>query len=96
MTHLETLSLLNWKLSLTEDLLQLFRSCPKLTELRLKLDDCHKLEMNEELKNELRSGCQRLRLFDVEFMSQWIHRDIECWPAIQGIFTYVQRQTIFF
>ena len=80
MNNLETLSLSEWKLTLTEDVPQLFRSCPKLTELRLKLAESQKLEKNEELKNELRSGFQRLRLFE-------LHWGIDSWPEIQKIFT---------
>ncbi len=80
MTHLEKISLLHWKLklTLTEDLLQMFRSCPKLTELHLQLVERRKLEMGEELKNELRSGFQRLQLFE-------LHWYIDSWPAIQEI-----------
>jgi hypothetical protein len=78
MTHLEKLSLLEWKLRLTEHLPQLFRSCPKLTELHLKLDDW--LKMDEEIKDELRLGFQRIRLFEV-------HWDISAWPVIQELFT---------
>jgi hypothetical protein len=83
MNNLETLSLSEWKLTLTEDVPQLFRSCPKLTELRLKLAESQKLEKNEELENELRSGFQRLRLFE-------LHWGIDSWPEIQEIFTQVQ------
>jgi hypothetical protein len=80
MTHLEKISLLHWKLTLAEDLLQMFRSCSKLTELHLKLVESQKLEMGEELKNELRSGFQRLQLFE-------LHWYIDSWPAIQEILT---------
>jgi hypothetical protein len=80
MTNLEKLNLLDWHLTLTKDVPKLFRSCPKLTELRLKLLESKKLEMNEKLKNELRSGFQRLRLFE-------LHWDIDSWSLIQEIFT---------
>jgi hypothetical protein len=86
MTNLEKLELLNWKLILAgEDLAQLFRSCPKLTELHLALNnstrfDRQMLEGNEELENELRPGFERLRLFELEW-------HIDSWPVIQGIFT---------
>jgi hypothetical protein len=85
MTHLEKLIL--WEcvnLTLTEDVLQLFRSCPKITELRISLFDpkrveCQRLnEMNEDAKNELRSGFQRLVELDWTVYS--------C-PVFQEIFT---------
>ena len=66
MKNLEKLHLLQCNLSLTEDLRQLFRSCPKLTDLRVRLSDPKRVDrkrfnrMNEILKNELRSGFQRL------------------------------------
>jgi hypothetical protein len=66
MTHLEKLSLLYGRLSLTQHLPQLFRSCPKLTQLHLGLYERQKSKVNEVLKNELRSGFQRLRLFVLE------------------------------
>jgi hypothetical protein len=79
MTNLEKLSLSECKLTLT-DLRQLFRSCPKLTELHIKLVEGLKMEMDQFLKYELRLGFQRLRLLE-------LHWDIESWPTIQGIFT---------
>ena len=67
MTHLEKLSLSEWTLTLTEDVPKLFRSCPKLTELHVGIDESQeKLEMNEDLKNELRPGFERLRLLVLE------------------------------
>jgi hypothetical protein len=82
MAHLEKLSLLNWKLRLTQDVPKLFQSCPKLSELHLKLDDSLNLglEIDEELKNELRSGFQRIRLLELH----WV---IYAWPVIQELFT---------
>ena len=80
MTDLETLSLLEWKLSLTQGLPQLLRSCPKLTELRIRLFYNQRFKMNEVLKNELRSGFQRLKIFELNW-------DFESWPAIQELFT---------
>jgi hypothetical protein len=65
MTELEKLTVFDWNVRLTEDFPQLFRSCPKLTELRLKL--AANLEMGEDPKNELRSGFQRLRLFELDW-----------------------------
>ena len=84
MKNLEKLHLLEFKLTLIEDIRQLFRSCPKLTGLRVRLFDPNRVErerfkqMNEELKNELRSGFQRL------FELHWI---IDSCPVIQEIFT---------
>ena len=80
MTQLEKLSLSVWTLTMTEDVPKLFRSCPKLTELRLKLFESKKLEMNEELENELRSGFQRLGLLVLDSF-------INSGPAIQEILT---------
>ena len=79
-THLETLSLLKWKLTLTQDLPQLLRSCPNLTELRMNLAERQKVEMGEELKNELRPCFQRLKIFELKW-------DINSWPIIQEMFT---------
>jgi hypothetical protein len=64
MTHLEKLSFPECQL--TEDLPKLFQSCPKLTELRLRIVESQKSEMNEKLKNELRPGFQRLRLVELQ------------------------------
>ena len=80
MNNLETLSLLEWKLSLTQGLPQLLRSCPKLTELRLKLVENQYVEMDVDLENELRPGFQRIRLLD-------LYWDIESGPVIQEILT---------
>ena len=80
MNNLEKLSLLHWALTLTEHVPQLFRSCPKLTELHLCLYERLKTEINESLKIELRSGLQRLRLFE-------LYCDINSGPVIQEMFT---------
>ena len=80
MTNLEKLNLLDWHLTLAKGVPKLFRSCPKLTELRLKLLESKKLEMNEKLKNELRSGFQRLRLLELKW-------HIDSWPVLQEIMT---------
>jgi hypothetical protein len=86
MNNLEKLHLLECNLTLTEDLPQLFRSCPKLTELRVRLSDSNRVDrerferMNEHLKNELRSGFQRLRLVE----HHWV---IDSFPEFQEIFT---------
>jgi hypothetical protein len=86
MINLEKLHLLECNLTLTEDLPQLFRSCPELTELRIRLSDLDQLErerltkMNEDVKNELRSGFQRLRLLE-------LHLTIYSCPKFQEMFT---------
>jgi hypothetical protein len=80
MTNLENLRLLEWDLTLTEDLARLFQSCPKLTELHMKLVKSQMLEMGEGLKNELRSGFQRLRLLEL----QW---ETYSWAVILEMFT---------
>jgi hypothetical protein len=80
MADLEKLSLLNWKLRLTQDVPKLFQSCPKLTELRLSLAETKKLRMDESLENKLRSGFQRIRLLE-------LHWGIYAWPVIQELFT---------
>jgi hypothetical protein len=79
MTHLEKLSLLECNLSLAEDLPLLFRSCHKIAELHVRLYDNEKLEM-DKLENELRSGFQRLRLFEVVCY-------VYSWPVIVEIFS---------
>jgi hypothetical protein len=80
MNNLEKLELLNLELTLTKNVPQLFRSCPKLTEMRLKLAETQKLEMGEELENELRLGFQRLRRLELDW-------DIDSWPVVQEMFT---------
>ena len=80
MNNLEKLSLLECEPNLAEDLPQLFRSCLKLTQLHLTQLKSQKMEMGEALKNELRSGFQRLKIFDLEW-------GINPWPAIQEILT---------
>jgi hypothetical protein len=79
MTNLEKLNIFHWKVTLT-DVPQLFRSCPKLTDLRLRLVESQKLKIDEELKNELRSGFQRIRLLELKW-------EIYSWPVILEIFT---------
>ena len=83
MNNLEKLSLLECKLTLT-DVSQLFRSCPKLTELHLSLFGRQNSEMGEELRNVLRPGFQRISLFQLVW-------EIDSWPVLQVMFTYVKR-----
>ncbi len=86
MNNLEKLHLFECNLTLTEDLPQLFQSCPQLKDLRIRLFDPNRVEcerlkqMNEHPKNELRSGFQRLRLLK-------FYWGIDSWSVIQEIFT---------
>jgi hypothetical protein len=80
MNNLEKLSLLKWEPKLTEDIPQLFRSCPKLTQLHMRLFESQNLEMNEELKNELRLDFQRLKIFELSW-------GMNSWPVIQEMLT---------
>ena len=80
MNNLEKLNLLECHVTLTEELPQLFRWCPKLIELHLTTFESQELEMYEGLKNELRSGFQRLRLLELEW-------GIDSWSVIVEIFT---------
>ena len=80
MNNLAKLSLLHWTLILTQAVPQLFRSCPKLTELHLRLLESQELEMNEDLKNELRTGFQKIRLCELICK-------IGSWQIMQEMFT---------
>jgi hypothetical protein len=62
-----------------EQVAQLFQSCPKLTELHLRLDAC---EMDADLKNQLRPGFQRHRLVELEW-----YMDNNMWSVIQEMCT---------
>ena len=81
MRNLEKLNLWGGELKL-EHLVPFFRSCPKLVELHSNLKVGEKLEMDEGLKDILRKGFQRLRLF--EFYGRI---DNDTWPVIQEILT---------
>jgi hypothetical protein len=70
---------LNWQLTL-EDLAHVFQSCSKITNLQIVTYDCKTLEMTEHLKNQLRSGFQKLRRLDVVF-------DKDSWPLTQEMLT---------
>jgi hypothetical protein len=83
MNNLEKLHLFECSLThaAIKDLAHVFRSCPKLTELNLGLvKSSTKLEMNEELKNELRPGFERLRLLELDSF-------FNSGPAIQEMLT---------
>ena len=78
MINLEILKLWDCELTL-EQVAQLFQSCPKLIELHLKLSTC---EMDEDLKDQLRPGIQRLQIFELEW-----YIDIKRWSVIQEMCT---------
>jgi hypothetical protein len=70
MKNLEGLDLLDCELT-REDLLSVFRSCPKLMELRIKTFRSSATSktikpMNQEEYNELQLGFKRLRLYDIK------------------------------
>ena len=81
MKKLDTLKLVDCEITL-EQLLTLFRSCPELVELSLELDAKQKLEMDNCLKNELRTGFQKLKL-----LMLYGHIDNDSWPMIKEIVT---------
>jgi len=62
-----------------EDLARVFQSCSKLSELNILVTD---FEMDQDVKNQLRPGFQRLRrFFIVCFMDNF------SWPVIQEMLT---------
>ena len=78
MNNLQKLDLWDCELTL-EQVAQLFQSCPKLIELHLKLSTC---EMDEDLKDQLRPGIQRLQIFELEW-----YIDIKRWSVIKEMCT---------
>ena len=81
MKKLHTLELSNCEITL-EQLSTLFRSCPDLVELSMELDVEQKLEMDDNLKNDLRRGFQKLKI-----LIFYGHIDNDSWPAIKEIVT---------
>jgi hypothetical protein len=81
MSKLETLNFWGCEIKV-EEVVPLFRSCPKLVELYLRLNVSEKLKMDERLKNELGRGFQRLRLFEL-----LCHIENSMWPVIQEMLT---------
>jgi hypothetical protein len=81
MKNLETLDLWNCKLKL-EQLPCVFSSCQKLVKLVLRPLTCNNWGMDEDLKNELRPGFQRLQSFRFK-----CHIYNHMWPVIQEILT---------
>jgi len=64
MKNLETLKLFEDDLTL-DSLTHVFQSCPKLIELHICTQVCITQKMDNHLKNQLKSGFQRLRWFDL-------------------------------
>jgi hypothetical protein len=81
MNTLEKMNLWGCGLQLAE-LPHVLRSCPKLVDLRFRQIKYSNLEMGEDLKNQLRSGFQRLRLFGLA-----CYIDNNSWPVICEILT---------
>ena len=80
MKNLEILNL-NCEMKL-EQLVPLFWSCPKLVKMALELIVREKLEMDEQQKNVLVQGFQRLKFFHFEG-----HIDNDSWPVIREMLT---------
>ena len=86
MKNLDTLRLSDSDLTL-EDLAHVFQSCSKITRLHISKFEYTRFEISEHLKNQLRSGFQRLRFFG--FTTSSINND--SWPLIQETLTLVNR-----
>jgi len=65
-----------------ENLAHLFRPCPKIVKLNLKLLPLKKWKMNEDLKNKIRLGFQKLRYIVLQS-----YIDNNSWPVLQEILT---------
>ena len=65
-----------------EQLVPLFGSCPKLVELDLELIVGKELEIDEQQKNVLVQGFQRLEQFGLKSLI-----DNDSWPVIREMFT---------
>ena len=81
MKNLETLDLRDQELTL-DSLAHVFQSCSKLTSLYVATNEYKTFEMDEHLKNQLRSGFQRLQLLQFECFF-----DKDSWPVIQEMLT---------
>ena len=86
MKNLETLDLRDQEMTL-DSLAHVFQSCSKITRLHISKFEYTRFEMSEHLKNQLRSGFQRLRFFG--FTTSSINND--SWPLIQETLTLVNR-----
>ena len=83
MSNLEVLEMHDCKL-IFDDLALLFKSCPRLTKLCLNPFKCNKLGWDQDMKNSLKPGFQRLKFFRLE---GYVPED--SWSVIQEIFTWV-------
>jgi pantothenate kinase len=81
MKSLVTLDLMEQAVTL-EDLARVFQSCPQLINLHVETKECQMSEKAEALKNQLRSGFQKLRRLDLVFSI-----DDDTWPVIQEMLT---------
>ncbi len=81
MKNLEELNLFGY--TLTPDILaHLFQSCFKLVQLNIGIHNCKTLEMDERLKDQLKTGFQKLRCLKLGCSI-----DKVTWPVIQEILT---------
>jgi len=80
MNDLEKLNLLNQELT-PKVLAHLFQSCPKLTEVYIATSKT--LKMANHLKNQLRSGFQKLRRLHIDFFLF----DEDSWSVLQEMLT---------
>ena len=81
MKNLEKLDLLSCDLTL-EVLALVFQSCSKIIELNISIWGFKTPEVPEHLKNQLKSGFQRLRYFEFECLVE-----DDTWPVIQEMCT---------
>jgi hypothetical protein len=80
MKNLEELKFLCYELT-PDALAHVFQSCSKLTKLLFTPTNNFMREMTEHLKNQLRSGFQRLRRLTVVCFTN------DTWPVIQEMLT---------
>jgi len=81
MKNLEKLDLLSCDLTL-EVLALVFQSCSKIIKLNISIWGFKTPEVPEHLKNQLKSGFQRLRYFEFECLVE-----DDTWPVIQEMCT---------
>ena len=81
MKNLEKLDIFDYNLTL-EDLARVFQSCSKLIELDIVTRNYKSLEIAKHLKDQLKSGFQRLRRLDLVCKI-----DKDSWPVTQEMLT---------
>jgi hypothetical protein len=81
MKHLEELNLFGYQVN-PDDLVRVFQSCSKLTNLYIGMHHCKTFEMDKHLKNQLKSGFQKLRRLRLDFFI-----DKHSWAVIQEMLT---------